>query len=218
MKKIIALIFAAAMCASVLTGCGSDNAETETTVSETTIEETTAEIVVSEEETSETEETTVEVMEEVPADTEETEAPAEEEAPSEDSDEVGANPLQAAVDAATTVGEWPTLMEITDTLMLTEFFKLDPDNANYRNMIVMQCPMSAIMTEVIIIEADDVDAAKADLEARREKAITQDAWYPNDIELAEASIVGTEGDYAYFILAEAAAEAESALVEALKAL
>ncbi len=239
MKKIIALISAVAMCAAVFTACGSDNAETETTVADTTIsdvaegeaETTVAEgdIVISEGEASETEEapaegtneetveqTTVESMEEVPAETEE--APAEDEAPSEDNGEVGLNPLQSVVDAATAVGEWPSLMEITDTLMLTEYFMLDPENENYRNLMVMQCPMSAVMTEIIIIEADDVEAAKADLNARREKAITQDAWYPNDVELAESSIVGTEGDYAYFILAGSAAEAEAAIVEALKAL
>ena len=158
-------------------------------------------------------------MEEVPAETEESaEEPSEDELPSEDGGEVGTNPLQTVVDAALAVGEWPSMMEITDTMMLTEYFKLDPENANYRYLMVMQCPMSATMSEIIIIEADDVDAAKADLEARREKAITQDAWYPNDVELAEASIVGTEGSYAYFILAGSAAEAETAIVEALKAL
>lgn len=227
MKKIIAMISAIAMCAAMFTACSSDADTAETTVADTTIAEVTDEtvndtavegdIVISEEEA--TEETTVETMEEVPADTEEAvDEPAEDETPSEDSGEVGANPLQTVVDAALAVGEWPAMMEITDEMMLTEYFRIDPANANYRNFMVMQCPMSATMSEIIIIEADDVEAAKADLEARREKAITQDAWYPNDVELAEASIVGTEGDYAYFILAGSAAEAETAIVEALKAL
>lgn len=237
MKKIIAMISAIAMCAAMFTACSSDNAETTETTADTTIAEVTDEavsdtvaegdIIISEQEGADTEaeteateaETTVEVMEEEPAETEESvEEPAEDELPSEDDAEVGANPLQGVVDAALAVGEWPAMMEITDEMMLTEYFKLDPANANYRNLMVMQCPMSATMSEIILIEADDVDAAKADLEARREKAINQDAWYPNDVELAEASIVGTEGDYAYFILAGSAAEAESAIVEALKAL
>lgn len=234
MKKIIAIISAVAMCAAMFTACSSDETDTaETTVADTAIAEVTDEtvndtavegdIVISEDNASETEvseaETTVESMEEVPADTEEAvDEPAEDELPSEDSEEVGLNPLQAVVDAALAVGEWPAMMEITDTMMLTEYFKLDPENANYRNLMVMQCPMSATMSEIIIIEADDVEAAKADLNARRDKAISQDAWYPNDVELAEASIVGTEGDYAYFILAGSADEAETAIVEALKAL
>ena len=224
MKKIIAMISAIAMCAAMFTACGKDtNVPSEETTADTTIAEVTddtaaeGDIIISEEEA--TEETTVETMEEVPAETEESaDEPAEDEAPSEDEGEVGANPLQGVVDAALAVGEWPAMMEITDEMMLTEYFMLDPANANYRNLMVMQCPMSATMSEIIIIEADDVDAAKADLDARRDKAINQDAWYPNDVELAEASIVGTEGSYAYFVLAGSAAEAETAIVEALKAL
>lgn len=227
MKKIIAAISAIAMCAAMFTACSKDtNVPSEETTADTTIAEVTDEtvndtaaegdIIISEEAT---EETTAETLEEVPAETEESaDEPAEDEVPSEDEGEVGANPLQGVVDAALAVGEWPAMMEITDEMMLTEYFMIDPANANYRNFMVMQCPMSAIMSEIIIIEADDVDAAKADLDARRNKAITQDAWYPNDVELAEASIVGTEGNYAYFILAGSAAEAETAIVEALKAL
>ncbi|MBQ5319910.1 MAG: DUF4358 domain-containing protein [Oscillospiraceae bacterium] len=211
MKKIIAMISAVAMCAAMFTACSSESDTSATETTETTVADTTVSETVAEE--------TEESVDEVPAETEESvEESTEEDVPSEDGGEVGANPLQALADAALAAGEWPAMMEITDTMMLTDYFMLDPENANYRNMIVMQCPMSATMSEVIIIEADDVEAAKADLNARREKAITQDAWYPNDVELAEASIVGTEGDYAYFILAAAAAEAEPALVEAIKAL
>ena len=126
--------------------------------------------------------------------------------------------MQPLADAALSVGEWPSLWEVTDPQILSDFFLLDETNENYRNMIVFQCPMSATMTEVIIIEAEDVESAKSDLEARRQKAIDQDAFYPNDVDLANASIVGTEGNYAYFILAGNAAEAETALVEAIKAL
>ena len=202
MKKIIAMISAIAVCTAIFTACSSGETETpETTTAETTISETIAE---------ETEAAT----EEVPAETEE----SVEEAPSEDGGEVSANALQPVADAALAVGEWPAMMEVTDTMMLTDYFMLDPENANYLNMLVMQCPMSATMSEIIIIEAEDVEAAKADLNARRDKAISQDAWYPNDVELAEASIVGTEGNYAYFILAGAAAEAEPAIIEAIKAL
>lgn len=210
MKKIIAMISAIAVCAAMFTACSSDAETNETTTADTTVSETAAE---------ETEAETEESVEEVPAETEESvEEIPEEDVPSEDGGEISANALQPLVDAALAVGEWPAMMEVTDTMMLTDYFMLDPENANYRNMIVMQCPMSATMSEIIIIEADDVEAAKADLNARRDKAISQDAWYPNDVELAEASIVGAEGDYAYFILAGAAAEAEPAIVEAIKAL
>ncbi len=213
MKKIIAMISALAMCAAMFTACSSNDAETTETTADTTVAEVTDDTV---NDTAIESETTAETMEEVPAETEE--FVDESDAPVEDGGEVVTNPLQSIVDAGLAVGEWPAMMEVTDTMMLTDYFMLDPENANYRNMIVMQCPMSATMSEIIIIEADDVEAAKADLNARRDKAISQDAWYPNDVELAEASIVGTEGDFAYFILAGAAAEAEPAIVEAIKAL
>ncbi|MBQ3162093.1 MAG: DUF4358 domain-containing protein [Oscillospiraceae bacterium] len=210
MKKIIAMISAIAVCTAMFTACSSGEAETTETTADTTISETAAE---------ETEAETEESVEEAPAETEESaEESTEEDVPSEDGGEAAANALQPLVDAALAVGEWPAMMEVTDTMMLTDYFVLDPENANYLNMIVMQCPMSATMSEIIIIEAEDVEAAKADLNARRDKAISQDAWYPNDVELAEASIVGAEGNYAYFVLAGSAAEAETAIVEAIKAL
>ncbi len=202
-KKIIAAISALSLSAALLTACGgNDNTEDNTSAPS----ETSA--VSTEADTSESSETSGE-----------TEAPADTETDGADSEDSGsANPLQPLADAVLAVGEWPSLMEVTDPQILSDFFLLNAENENYRNIIVLQCPMSALMTEVIIIEADDAEAAKTDLEARRTKAIEQDAFYPNDVDLANASIVGTEGDYAYFILAGNASDAESALVEAIKAL
>lgn len=202
-KKIIAAISAFSLSAALLTACGgNDNTEDNTSAPS----ETSA--VSTEADTSESSETSGET--EAPADTETDGAGSE--------DSGSANPLQPLADAVLAVGEWPSLMEVTDPQILSDFFLLNAENENYRNIIVLQCPMSALMTEVIIIEADDAEAAKTDLEARRTKAIEQDAFYPNDVDLANASIVGTEGDYAYFILAGNASDAESALVEAIKAL
>lgn len=202
-KKIIAAISALSLSAALLTACGgNDNNEENTSATS----ETPA--VSAESDTSETSETT-----------EETEAPADTETDGADSeDSASANPLQPLMDAVLAVGEWPALMEVTDPMILSDFFLLNAENENYRNLIVYQCPMSSPMTELIIIEADDVEAAKTDLEACRTKAIEQDAFYPNDVDVANASIVGTEGDYAYFILTANVAEAEPALIEAIKAL
>ena len=202
-KKIIAAISALSLSAALLTACGgTDNNEENTSVSS----ETPA--VSTEADTSETSETS-----------EETEAPADSETDGAGSENSGsANPLQPLMDAVLAVGEWPALMEVTDAQILSDFFLLNAENENYRNLIVYQCPMSSPMTEIIIIEADDAEAAKSDLEARRTKAIEQDAFYPNDVDVANASIVGTEGNYAYFILTAIAADAEPALVEAIKAL
>ncbi|MBD5146210.1 MAG: DUF4358 domain-containing protein [Ruminococcus sp.] len=201
MRKIIAAAAAIAMCA-MLAACGGDSGSADN--ASTSAESTSAAADVSEAETESATE----------ADTEEAEVESGTVEGVTDSE----NPLQSLADAATSVGEWPALMEVTDPQMLSDFFLLDAENKNYRNMIVLQCPMSATMTELIIIETSDTDAAVSDLEARRQKAIEQDAFYPNDVDLANASIVGTEGDYAYFILAWDAAEAEKALAEAVKAL
>lgn len=202
-KKIIAAVSALSLSAALLTACGGDGGSGESTSASSE-----APAVSTEADTGEASETEGET---------ETSAEAETDV-SDTEDSASANPLQPLVDAVLAVGEWPTLMEITDAQILSDFFLLDAENENYRNLIVYQCPMSAVMTEVIIIEAEDAESAKSDLEARRQKAIDQDAFYPNDVDLANASIVGTEGNYAYFILAGSAAEAETALAEAIKAL
>lgn len=118
------------------------------------------------------------------------------------------NPLKPIIEKITSESEWPALDIVTDPTILSEYFLLDASNENYKEMIVMQCPISAVMSEIIIIQADDVDAAAEDLKARQQKAIDQDAWYPDDIDMANNSIVGTCGDYAYFIIGSEAETAE----------
>lgn len=204
-RKIIASISALALSAVLFTACSGNDGNEENT---STPSETSA---VTENDTSETAAETGETSaEDIPEDDGEGETDGAESA--------SANPLQPLMDAILAVGEWPALMEVTDPMILLDFFLLNAENENYRNLIVYQCPMSSPMTELIIIEADDVEAAKTDLEACRTKAIEQDAFYPNDVDVANASIVGTEGDYAYFILTDNVAEAEPALIEAIKAL
>lgn len=140
---------------------------------------------------------------------------SDEETPAAD-EETSENPLYPAVEKALSESEWPTMSEITDEVILKEFFLLDP--ANYNELIVMQCPVSAIMSEIIIIKSDDVASAEADLEARQKKAIETDAWYPEDQELAASSIVGTNGDYAYFIIGENASDAEKSINDYISSL
>lgn len=217
--KLAAIIAAAALAGVMLTACSGGNAE------ETTAETTTAAESVVESET-ETETEAAESETETETDESETEAEVSEEEITEDEetaeDEADAeapvsdNPLMPLVDAAMSVGEWPWLEEVTDAQVISDFFLMD--QSKYEQSIFMQCPMSATMCEIIIVKSDDVDSAKADLEARQKKAQDTDAFYPADVERAGASIVGTEGDYAYFIMADSAPDVENALVEAIKAL
>lgn len=209
-RKIITAAAVLTACALLLTACGKDSTEETTSAPDTeaTTAETTAEV---------TEDTTpADVTEEVPDD-------VPEDVPNEDGvedepevPEEGQNALQPIADAALAVGEWPALWEVTDPQLMSDFFLLDAANENYQNLLILQCPMSANMTEIILIQADDVSAAKADLEARQKKAQEQDAFYPDDVERAAASVVGTEGDYAYFLVGDNTPEAETAIVEYIK--
>lgn len=218
MNKKIAMFAALLAVGMTFAACGGGkNEETsETTSAETTIAET------SDTESAETEEDIL------PKESESLEVSAEETAeetidgeaaePAVPEETVSDNPLYPAVEKALSESEWPSLMEVTDEVILKEFFLLDPANENYKEMIVMQCPISAVMSEIIIINADDVSAAEADLEARKTKAIEQDAWYPNDQELAAASIVGTNGNYAYYIIGQNASAAEQSINDYISSL
>lgn len=217
MKKII-IALSALMIAAAMTACGGKNEDTaETTAAETTVSETTVADTA-----AESEETSAEVSEtEAEAETTEAEA-AEAETEAAESEEVveneeaaTVNPLTDIANAVIAEGEWPAMMEMTDEAMLKDYYLLDPANENYQAMIVMMCPMSANMCEVIIVKATDVAAAEEDLNARREKALTMDAFYPDDVTKAENSIVGSSGEYAYFLMCGDSAKAEEALLAAI---
>ncbi|MGN0639122.1 MAG: DUF4358 domain-containing protein [Huintestinicola sp.] len=222
MNKKIAMLAALLAVGMTFAACGgSKNEETTETAADTTVSETsdtasaeTEEDILPEE--SESLEVSADDTDEELADDEsDGDESAEPVVPEET---VSDNPLYPAVEKALSESEWPSLMEVTDEVILKEFFLLDPANENYKEMIVMQCPISATMSEIIIINADDVSAAEADLEARKTKAIEQDAWYPNDQELAAASIVGTNGNYAYYIIGTNAASAEKSINDYISSL
>lgn len=228
MKRKIAMLTALLALTMTFAACGNNGSDTaaDTSAPETSVSDSET----SAEETSDTEEDilpeeseSIEGADEavpddgliddsfgVDADTDsDAEAPADDEAVSD-------NPLYPAVEKALSESEWPSMSEITDEVILKEFFLLDP--AKYDEFIVMQCPISAIMSEIIIIKSDDVASAEADLEARKQKAIDTDAWYPEDQELAASSIVGTNGDYAYFIIGSSASEAEKSINDYISSL
>ena len=207
-RKVITAAAVLTACALILTACGKESTEETTSAPDTEAETTT------ESSAEVTEETTPDdVSEDVPEDIPNNDNAEDE--PVDIPDETP-NALQPIADAALAVGEWPALWEVTDPQLISDFFLLDASNDNYQNMLILQCPMSANMTEIIIVQAEDVSAAKADLEARQKKAQEQDAFYPDDVERAGASIVGTEGDYAYFIMGDNASAAETEIVNYIK--
>lgn len=211
MKKINISLSAVLLASAILTGCGKENKEQENTsgtVSQKT--ETSAASVsdtVSESVSSDTETQTAS----------ETVAGASANQNTEDTETVGTvNPLTDYAAAALAVGDWPEMWEVTDEQILSDFFLLDKNNENYRSLIVMQCPMNANMSELVIIEADDPQSAADDLKERRKKAQDTDAFYPEDTEKAKNAIVGTTGDYAYYILSADPELSEEALLMKLE--
>ena len=199
-KKIFAIIAALCITAS-LAACGNTagNKVTDTSATaDTTILEEVTDGVTSEETTSE--ETTSEV---VPAPTEEPALPdTPETLPEETEAEVSEShkAIATAIEEVIAAREHTAMVEVSDPVILKEFFLIDTSDTNIKEAVVYQCPMSAVMSEIIVLQADDVEAAKEILNNRRTKAIEQDAFYPKDAENAEASIVGTVGNYAYFVI------------------
>lgn len=123
--------------------------------------------------------------------------------------------LQAMVDYITSNVEWASLMQIEDPDLISEYFTLNATDPNYKQLLVSQCPMSAVVAEIILIQAEDVQSAKDDLTARRDKLINTDTYYPEHVEIAEESIIGSVGDIVYFIAGENAQESENVLLEYL---
>lgn len=114
--------------------------------------------------------------------------------------------------------EWPSLITVDDKSLINEFFKLDAENQNYKKLLVKQCPMSASIAEIILIQAEDVDSAIEDLQVRKQKLIDTDAYYPEHKEIAEKSIIGSHDDIVYFIASSSSEDSEKVLIEYLNSL
>lgn len=123
--------------------------------------------------------------------------------------------FDALVNEITSKVEWASLSTIDDENLINEFFKLDANNPNYKKILVKQCPMSAVIAEIILIQAEDVNSAIDDLQNRKQKLIDVDAYYPEHKEIAEKSIIGSYGDIAYFIASSNAEDSEKVLTEYL---
>lgn len=214
-KKIFAIIAALCITAS-LAACGNNagNKVTDTSATaDTAISEEVTE-AISEDITSEG--TTSDV---VPTPTEGPALPdTPETLPEETEAEVSESHIAivTAIEEVIAAREHTAMVEVSDPVILKEFFLIDTADTNIKEAVVYQCPMSAVMSEIIVLQADDVEAAKEVLNNRRTKAIEQDAFYPKDAENAEASIVGTVGNYAYFVINDNAIEDSEQLASLLE--
>ncbi len=218
MNKYFSAAAAAMLVMTLFSGCTSKNDDTKTsdTSSVSSVSESESETSSSSESEIGSETSSSSESETGSETTSSSESESSGEASSGETDTGEENPLKEYADAALSVGDWPEMMEVTDENILSEFFLLDKNNENYKSLLVMQCPMSANMSELIIIEAEDTSAASDDLKERRKKAQETDAFYPDDVDKAENAIVGTSGNYAYYILGWEPEKSEEALLMKLE--
>ena len=93
--------------------------------------------------------------------------------------------------------------------------RLDMKNENYRQVYMRRSNLEGGFGEYIIIEADNVEEALKDLEARKERLISMDTPYEEHTELAKGAIVGKNGNYVYLIARENPKEVEDELLSHL---
>ncbi len=116
----------------------------------------------------------------------------------------------------TSSGEWPS-MYIPDDDEFTDYFGVSKNDEMFSQIYGSFCPMSAILTEVILVvpNAGSEQQVQDFLDGRKELLIEKYAYYPSDKELAENAIIGNVGGVYYLLCAQSAEQAESALEEAL---
>ena len=95
----------------------------------------------------------------------------------------------------------PQTMEVTDDTMLSEVMGYDMSIAEDYSVYTQL--VSADLFELAVIRADDgnIDAVKKMLADRRDYLINQAAFYPAQVEAAEATIVSELNGYCFLICA-----------------
>lgn len=191
MKKLLALTLAVIMTSAIFAGCGNDD-KTEETTTETTIETV--------DDTS---------LDGIDGDYEEPEYVA----PVIESD----NALTSAMNAGLAVGTWPSMWEVSEADVAMDFYGIDLANPDYANVMIAQCPMTFPFAEIIIIEAVDGKAAEAEklLSDRKAAKLSEQGQYPDTVETLEASVIGTSGNYVYYVAGDVAQDVADAIIAEL---
>lgn len=109
--------------------------------------------------------------------------------------------------------EFPPTTRLTDEERIAE---MNIDFSNAEEYVIVQQLVSVDVVEVIIIKAEEgQDKILSDLEKRKESLINDFAYYPEQVESAEATVVGRVKDVCYLICHAEASEAEKALKAAV---
>lgn len=194
-KKILAVILTATLIVTAA-ACGND----ETEITTTTPAETT---------------TTTEVQEDVTDVEEETEDEAPE---AEEGATAGDVSCQTLSDAVINSGvEFPAIGLVEDEAILTDV--MGYDLSLFSEYSITMHMMSAHLIELTIVKPAEgqKDAALEHLNNRMNQLKTEVAFYPEQQETADQTVVGEAGDYLYLLCCNDAAKAEEALKTAVGA-
>lgn len=109
--------------------------------------------------------------------------------------------------------EFPPMVDLTDEERIAD---MGIDLSAAEDYAVKQQMLSVDVTEVIIITAKDgqVSSVEAALKNRRESLINDFAFYPEQVESTEATVVGSIKNVCYLICHVNAGTAENALIDA----
>lgn len=120
-------------------------------------------------------------------------------------------------DAVLSAVDFPaTMEEVTSATRYEDDWGLNTDDVE--ELIVLQSPISVEVYEMVIVKAKEghVSDILASLEERVVRLRDELTFYPNQVDLASATLVGSRGDYAYLICHEDAQDGEDALLELLQ--
>lgn len=124
--------------------------------------------------------------------------------------------LEELAQIITQSGEWPSMYVPEDT-EFEDYFGTSKTDERFGEIYGTFCPMSAILTEVILIKpiGGREQDAQDFLDERKSLLIEKYAYYPSDKELAENAKIGNANGIYYLICAQSAESAEAALNEYL---
>ncbi|MDE6723984.1 MAG: DUF4358 domain-containing protein [Ruminiclostridium sp.] len=108
--------------------------------------------------------------------------------------------------------EFPQTVKVTDTEQIEA---IGVDLSLTEEIAVVQQMLSVDVVEIVIAKVKDgsVNDVVASLQKRKESLIHDFAFYPGQVESAEATVVGSKGDIAYLICHKDADTAEKKLLE-----
>ena len=112
--------------------------------------------------------------------------------------------------------DFPATILVEDEKIISKDYGLQKED--YADCAIACQAVSVDLAEVIIVKPVEgrADALYELLKSRRQQLIEKLAFYPNQTESAEASVVGKKYGYVYLICHKDAEQAEKALLEALE--